>query len=102
MPTPPHPIIKQTTVHEKKYDGNGKIINWSQVWPEAKELETLVVNGHVDNLSPAQLYQKYPSFQSFAYRPLASALTNIRKKRNKEVANQAAYDASRAVYEYHH
>jgi hypothetical protein len=84
------------------YDGNGKIINWSQVWPEVKELATIVVNCHFDNLSPAQLYQNHPSFQSFVYRPLASALTNIRKKHNKEVANQAANDASRAVCEYHH
>jgi hypothetical protein len=100
MTAPPRPIIKHA-LPEKKYDGQGKVLNWSQLWPEAKELETLVVNGLVDDVTPAQLCQKYPSFSSFAYRPLASALTNIRRKHNKEVANRAGYEACGAVCEYH-
>jgi hypothetical protein len=65
MTAPPRPIIKHA-LPEKKYDCQGKILYWSQLWREAKELETLVVNGLVDDVTLAQLCQKYPSFCSFA------------------------------------
>jgi hypothetical protein len=51
MPTTPRPIVKATAVPDKKYDGQGKITNWSQLWPEAKELDTLVVHGLVDDMT---------------------------------------------------
>ena len=40
MPTSPRHNMKPT-IPERKYDTQGKILNWSQLWPEAKELETL-------------------------------------------------------------
>jgi hypothetical protein len=50
--------MKPTSAPEKKYDGNGKVINWSQLWPEAKELECLVVNGLVDGTkSTREVYE---------------------------------------------
>jgi hypothetical protein len=93
--------MKPTSAPEKKYDGNGKVINWSQLWPEAKELECLVANGLVDGMTPAQLCQKYPLYESFSYRPLSSALKNTRKRHNKEVANREVYEASGGVCECH-
>jgi hypothetical protein len=66
MQTPPRPNIKPIPFPDKKYDGQGKITNWSQLWPEAKELELLVINGLLDDMTISQLCQKYTSFQSFA------------------------------------
>jgi hypothetical protein len=33
---------------------NSKFINWSQLWPETKEVEPLVINGFIDDTTPAQ------------------------------------------------
>jgi hypothetical protein len=101
MSTSPRHIIKPASVLQKKYDGLGKVINWSQLWPEAKELEALVTRGFADDLTPAQLCNKYPMFHAFAYRPLASALMSIRNRHNKEITNRAAYDACGADCECH-
>lgn len=79
----------------KKFGSDGKITNWSALWPEAKELESLVIGGFVDNLTTAQVLNKYPHFGSkFSYKPFSSALTNIRKKFNKELEARASYDNS--------
>jgi hypothetical protein len=79
LSTSPRHIIKPASVPQKKYDERCKIINWSQLWPEAKELEALVTSGFVDDLTPGQLCSKYPSSHALAYRPLSSALMNNRK-----------------------
>lgn len=92
-------MAPSTPVPPKKFDSQGKVTNWSQVWPEAQELETLVINGMVDGMTPAQICQKFPSYNAFAYRPLSSALANFRNKHNKEITNRAVYDANGAVCE---
>jgi hypothetical protein len=59
---------------DKKYDSNGKVKNWSSLWPEAKELETLVASGYVDGLTTAQIFSKYPHFgQKFLYKQIFCA-----------------------------
>jgi hypothetical protein len=93
---PRKPTIK---VVDRKYDSEGKVTNWSVDWPEAKELESMVVNGFVDGMTPAQVREKYPHFSSFAYKPFQGGLTNIRKKHNREVAARAFYHANGAMCE---
>jgi hypothetical protein len=91
--TPGKPAIKVT---DRKYDAEGKITNWSGAWHEAKELETLVVNGFVDGLTAAQIREKYPHFSAFSYKPFQNGLNNLRKKHRKEVAARAIYDTNGA------
>jgi hypothetical protein len=71
-----------------QYDQAGKITNWSCLWPEAIELESLLVAGHLDDLKPAEVRQKYPVFDKFAYRPISSALANLRAKMLKEAKDR--------------
>jgi hypothetical protein len=71
-----------------QFDQAGKITNWSSLWPEAIELESLLVSGHLDGLKPAEVRQKYPVFDKFAYRPISSALANLRGKMLKEAKDR--------------
>jgi hypothetical protein len=71
-----------------QYDQAGKITNWSSLWPEAIELESLLVDGQLDGLKPAEVRQKYPVFEKFAYRPISSALANVRAKMLKEAKDR--------------
>lgn len=87
------PTVK---IMDRKYDADGKVTNWSANWPEAKELETLVVNGFVDGLTAARIREKYPHFSAFAYKPFQSGLNGIRKRQNKEVASRANHNANGA------
>jgi hypothetical protein len=94
---PPKSSIK---LPEKRYDDTGKVKNWSSLWPEAKELETIVAAGFVDGLTTAQIFSKYPHFgEQFQYKPFNSGLTNIRSKHNKEVKTREEYAASGGVCE---
>jgi hypothetical protein len=38
----------------------------------------------LDGLKPAEVQQKYPVFDKFAYRPISSELANLRTKMLKE------------------
>ncbi|KAG7352545.1 hypothetical protein IV203_008593 [Nitzschia inconspicua] len=71
----------------RHFDKNGKITNWSLHWPEAKELEVLVVGGVLDGMKPAEVMKQYSDRfgNKFGYKPFASGLMNIRKKHNKEI-----------------
>ena len=42
----------------KKFGSDGTITNWSALWPKAKELESLVIGGVVENLSTEQVLNK--------------------------------------------
>jgi hypothetical protein len=76
-------------VPEKKYENNSKIKSLSSLWPEAKELETLVTAGFVDGLTTAQIFAKYPHFaEKFLYKPFGSGLTSVRAKHNKEITTR--------------
>jgi hypothetical protein len=62
-------------IAEEKCDGSKK---WPQLWSEAKEVEPLVINGFVDDITPAQR-QKVPFVSIFC---ILTALIKIRKRHN--------------------
>lgn len=70
---------------DPQYDGKGLIKNWSQLWPDARALEALVVAGCMDGKTAANIRDENPLFAKYAYAALASGLNNIRKKHNKEI-----------------
>jgi hypothetical protein len=41
-------------ITEEKCDGTVSLWNWSQLWPETMEVEPLVINGFIDDITPAQ------------------------------------------------
>jgi hypothetical protein len=42
---------------EKNYDDNGKVKNWTPLWPQSKELETQVAASFVHGLATEQTLQ---------------------------------------------
>jgi hypothetical protein len=55
------------------------VTNWSVDWPEAIELESMVVNSFVDATTQVEVKEKHPRFLAFAYKPFQGGLTNIKK-----------------------
>jgi hypothetical protein len=94
MPAQSTPAKSSLKTPAKKYCPDGKVLNWSVVWPEARELEVLVMGGLLDGLTAAAVMEKYPLFKGFHYKPFASGLNNMRKKHNKEVADRAVHDTN--------
>ncbi|KAG7357204.1 hypothetical protein IV203_001892 [Nitzschia inconspicua] len=77
-------------VPARRFDKNGKITNWSMHWPEAKELEVLVVGGVLDGMKPAEVMKQYSERlgNKFGYKPFSFGLMNIRKKHKKEISER--------------
>ncbi|KAG7362308.1 hypothetical protein IV203_025974 [Nitzschia inconspicua] len=79
-------------VPTRHFDKNGKITNWSMRWPEAKELEVLVLEVclMLDGMKPAEVMKQYSERlgSKFGYKPCSSGLMNIRKKHNKELSER--------------
>jgi hypothetical protein len=74
-----------------EYDSKGLITNWSQLWSDAKDLETLVTSERLDGKKPAAVREDHPQFRKYTYRAFSSALANIRKKHNKEAEIKEEY-----------
>jgi hypothetical protein len=57
MPSAPTKSSLKTPA--KKYcPEDGKVLNWSVVWPEARELEVLVMGGLLDGMTAAAVMEK--------------------------------------------
>jgi hypothetical protein len=75
-------------------DANGKVTNWSAYWQDARDLDMMVQNGSVDNMTPKQIMEKFPhTFGRYTYRAFSSGLTNARRRHNKQVNDRAAHVA---------
>jgi hypothetical protein len=96
MDTTPPPISASTStkasskVTNLKHDAEGKITRVGG-WQEAKELESMVVNGCCDGLIAAQLFSAFHTSLS------KYGLNNIRKKHQKEVATWTTYGTTQTV-----
>jgi hypothetical protein len=56
------PSTSAMTLPEKNYDDKCKVKNWSFLWPQSKELETLLAVILVDGLATAQILAKFCPF----------------------------------------
>ena len=75
-----------------KFSSSGRITNWSKEWDEAKQLELLVSQGLIPKeWTASQVMRKYPNFEKFTCKALASALANCRKKHFKEVMDRSSH-----------
>jgi hypothetical protein len=45
--------MQRLIITEEKCDGTVSLQNWSQLWPEPKEAKPLVINGFIDDITPA-------------------------------------------------
>ena len=85
---------KSTEVKAPKTNEKGEIISWDSSSKDGKALRALFDGGLITDETAKQVKQEYPRFCNFASRTLNSALTNERKRLEKEVDMQKNRGAS--------
>lgn len=80
---PPEDTEKGLPVYH--YNEQGKIDNWCRDWKIAKLLDTLVLGGQLDKMTPSNIRAKFPQFAPFDSTSFAGAVRNSRARVNKDV-----------------
>ena len=85
---------KSTKTKAPKTNEKGEVISWDSNSPDGKALKALFDGGLITDETAKIVKKNYPRFRVYASRTLNSALTNERKRLEKEVDTQKARGSS--------
>lgn len=88
------PKDKSTNTKAPKTNEKGEIISWNSNSPDGKALRTLFEGGLITDETAVKVKKAFPQFHPYSNRCLNSALTNERKRIEKEIDTQKARGSS--------